>query len=113
MRRNSDVESFQEVFDPESLIQRENRLPRLVKILSFPTNSAISVGDIFGRCNEECGLILSITKSKSSLSDLELDTSAFEFPRIAWSPLAPESPVRVLPYLPESECLTFATDQSL
>ena len=90
MRINSDVESFQEVFDPESLIQRENRLPRLVKILSFPTNSAIYVGDISEHCNEECGLSFPRSKSQSSLFDLASDTSAFDFPYISWSPRTSE-----------------------
>ena len=86
MRRNSDVESFQEVLDPESLIQRENRLPRLVRILSFPVDSAIFVGNISKHCNEECGLSFPRYKSESSLSDLASDTSTFDFPYITWSP---------------------------
>ena len=45
-RRNPDVESFQEVFDPEILIRRANRLQRLAITLSFPTESVVSVNDI-------------------------------------------------------------------
>ena len=90
MRRNSDVESFQEVFDPETLIQRENRLPRLVRILSFPADSAISVGNISEHCNKECGLSFPISKYESSLSDLASNTSAFDFPCISWSPWTSE-----------------------
>ena len=46
MRSNPDVESFQEVFDPDNLIRRDNKLQRLVRTLSFPTEGVVCVNDI-------------------------------------------------------------------
>ena len=86
MRTNPDVESFQEIFDPESLIRRANKLQRLVKNLYLPTEGVVSVNDIFEHCDEEFGLALPTTKSESSLSEVVFDTSTFEFSRISWPP---------------------------
>ena len=73
-------------FYPESLIWRENRFQRLVKILSFPTEGDISVSDISEHCNKELGLTFPRTKYESSLSNLVYDTYTFDFPYISWSP---------------------------
>ena len=86
MRRNADAKSFQEVFDPKILIQKANRLQRLVRNISFPTEGDISVSNIYENCSEEFGLTIPITKSESNLSELVFDTSAFDFPYISWSP---------------------------
>ena len=63
MSKNPAIESFQEFFDPESLIPRANSLQRLVRNLSFPAEGDIYVKDISEHCNEEFGLSFPITKS--------------------------------------------------
>ena len=69
MRRNPDVEYFQEFFYPYSLIQRVNKLQRLVKTLSFPAEGVVSVNDISEHCNEEFGLdSLELNLSPTSLT---------------------------------------------
>ena len=85
-KRNPHAESFQVVFDPEILIREVHRLERLVKNFYFSADSVICIGDIFERCNEECGLAIPRTKSEYRLPNLAYDTSAFNFPYIAWSP---------------------------
>ena len=87
MRRNPDVESSQEVFDPEILIRRANRLQRLVKNIFFPAEGVIFACDTSEHCNQGMGLTLHRNKYKSTLSDLVVESSAFYFPCISWTPL--------------------------
>ena len=83
MMINPDAESFQDIFYPESLIQRPNRLQRLAITLSFHTESVVSVNDISEHCNEDFGLTFPRTKYEPNLFDLVSDTSAFDFPHIS------------------------------
>ena len=85
-RRNPDVEYFQEFFDPYSLIQRVNKMQRLVKTLSLPTEGVVYVDDISEHYDEEFGIAFPRTKSKSNLFEVVYDTYAFEFSHISWSP---------------------------
>ena len=82
MRRNIDAESFQDIFYQESLIQRVNKMQRLVKIFSFPTKGVVSINDKCEHCDEEFGIDFPRTKSESTLSEVVSDTYAFEFSRI-------------------------------
>ena len=102
-RRNPNAKSFQEVFYPESMIQRTNRLQRLVRNLSFPVEGSIYVGDISEFCNEDLGLIFHRTKYKSSLSGLVFDPSTFDFPYISWSPVTSEPLGEYFQHLPNPE----------
>ena len=86
MRSNPDAGSFQEVFDPESLIRRANKFQRLVRTLSLPIEVVVSVNDISEHCDEEFGIAFPRTKSESSLTEVVSNTSSFEFFRISWSP---------------------------
>ena len=46
-RRNPESELFQEIFDLDSPIQRDNRIQRLVQIFSFAFEGVVSISDIF------------------------------------------------------------------
>ena len=85
MRRNPDAESFQEIFDPESLIWKANRLHRLEKTFSLPAEGVFSTHNISKHCGEELELALLKNKFESSLSEVILDTSSFEFSHTNWS----------------------------
>ena len=67
------------MFDPESLIRRANKLQRLVRNISLPIESVVSVNDISEHCDEDFVLAFPKTKYESNLSELVSDTSAFEF----------------------------------
>ena len=51
-RSNPAVESFQEIFDPESLIKKDNKMERLDIKLSLPAKYVVSINDISEHCGE-------------------------------------------------------------
>ena len=53
MRINIDNESFQEIFDPKSLIRKGNKMQRLDMTFSLPAESVVSIDDISENCGEE------------------------------------------------------------
>ena len=109
-RSNPDAESFQEIFDPESLIRRANKLQRLVITLSLPTKGVVSVNDICEHCDEEFGLPFPRTKCESILSEVVYDTYAFDFSYIPWSPWTSEPIGRYLQHFPDPEFSLFSIE---
>ena len=109
MRRNPDAKPFQDIFDPNNLIQRANRLQRLSRTLSFPIQGVFSVNDISEHCNEEFGIAFPRTKSDSSLSEVVFDTSAFDFPCISWSSQTSEPLGMDFQHFPTPECPTLTS----
>ena len=105
-RSNPNVESFQDIFYQESLIQRVNKMQRLVKKFSFPTKGVVSVNDKCEHCDEEFGLAFPRTQSESILSELVSDTYAFEFSCFSWSPHTLEYLGKDIQYFPNPECAT-------
>ena len=74
-RSNPDDESFQEIFDLESLIRKANKLQRLDINFSLPAEGVVSIDDISEHCGEELEIVFPNAKSEFSLSEVVLEPS--------------------------------------
>ena len=74
------------MFVLESQIQKSNKMKRLDGTFSLHVECDVSIDDISNHCGEELEMVLTRTKSKSSLSEVVLETSTFEFSHTSWPP---------------------------